>query len=105
MNPKHLLGIVLAASAFLIPLAAALQAQTDSTAKPPAVTSQQPATNKASVQSHSEGERIFMQNCSRCHTAPDGFSPSISGTVVHHMRVRASLSRHDEQELLRYFNP
>jgi cytochrome c5 len=52
-----------------------------------------------------EGERIFKQNCSRCHTAPEGFSPSISGTIVRHMRVRASLSRHDEQELLRFFNP
>jgi cytochrome c5 len=52
-----------------------------------------------------EGERIFKQNCSRCHTAPEGFSSSISGTIVRHMRVRASLSRHDEQELLRFFNP
>jgi cytochrome c5 len=54
---------------------------------------------------HSEGERIFVQNCSRCHNAPEGFSPRISGTIVRHMRVRASLSAHDEQELLRYFNP
>jgi cytochrome c5 len=52
-----------------------------------------------------DGQRIFDQNCSRCHTAPDGFSPRISGTVVRHMRVRASLSRHDEQELLRFLNP
>lgn len=52
-----------------------------------------------------EGQRVFDQNCSRCHNAPDGFSPRISGTVVRHMRVRASLSRHDEQELLRFLNP
>jgi cytochrome c5 len=52
-----------------------------------------------------EGQRIFEQNCSRCHTAPDGFSPRISGTVIRHMRVRASLSQHDEQELLRFLNP
>jgi cytochrome c5 len=52
-----------------------------------------------------EGQRVFDQNCSRCHTAPDGFSSRISGTVVRHMRVRASLSRHDEQELLRFLNP
>jgi cytochrome c5 len=52
-----------------------------------------------------EGQRVFEQNCSRCHTAPDGFSPRISGTVVRHMRVRASLSQHDEQELLRFLNP
>jgi mono/diheme cytochrome c family protein len=52
-----------------------------------------------------EGQRVFEQNCSRCHTAPDGFSSRISGTVVRHMRVRASLSQHDEQELLRFLNP
>jgi len=52
-----------------------------------------------------EGQRIFDQNCSRCHAAPNGFSSRISGTVVRHMRVRASLSQRDEQELLRFLNP
>jgi hypothetical protein len=52
-----------------------------------------------------EGQRVFDQNCSRCHTAPDGFSTRISGTVVRHMRVRASLSKRDEQALLRFLNP
>ena len=77
----------------------------------PAQKNQQPDAKKqttpANVSTHqqSEGERIYAQNCARCHTPPDGFSPRISGTVVHHMRVRASLSAHDEQELLRFFNP
>jgi len=105
MNLKHLLGIAVAASAFAVPLAAALQAQADSAAKAAPAPVHQAATKATAVQVHSAGERIFIQNCSRCHTAPEGFSPSISGTVVRHMRVRASLSRHDEQELLRYFNP
>lgn len=52
-----------------------------------------------------DGERIFQQNCSRCHTAPEGFSPRISGTVLRHMRMRASLSQKEEQELLRFLNP
>jgi cytochrome c5 len=52
-----------------------------------------------------EGKRIFEQQCSRCHNAPQGFSPRISGTIVRHMRVRASLSKHDEEELLHFFNP
>lgn len=56
-------------------------------------------------QQQNEGQRIFEQNCSRCHNAPEGFSPNISGTIVRHMRVRASLSKHDEEELLRFFNP
>jgi len=58
-----------------------------------------------STQPQSEGERVFQQNCWRCHNAPEGFSPRISGTIVRHMRVRASLSQHDEQELLKFLNP
>jgi mono/diheme cytochrome c family protein len=57
------------------------------------------------LQSQDDGQRVFEQNCSRCHTAPDGFSPRISGTVARHMRVRASLSRADEQALLHFLNP
>ena len=59
----------------------------------------------AAPQSGTEGQRIFEQQCSRCHNAPEGFSPRISGTILLHMRVRASLSRHDEEELLRFLNP
>jgi len=66
---------------------------------------QQSTATQAKPHVQSEGERIFAQNCSRCHTPPDGFSPRISGTIVRHMRVRASLSEHDEQELLRFLNP
>ncbi len=51
-----------------------------------------------------EGERVFEQNCARCHNAPDGFSPRITATIVRHMRVRANLSAHDEEVLLHYFN-
>jgi len=67
-----------------------------------------PSTNTPGVTSYTQdndGERIFQQQCARCHSVPEEFSPRISGTIVRHMRVRASLSRHDEQELLRFFNP
>ncbi|MEI9970350.1 MAG: hypothetical protein WDM87_17675 [Terracidiphilus sp.] len=47
----------------------------------------------------------FKQNCFRCHAEPEGFSPSISGTIVRHMRVRASLSQHEEEQLLQFLNP
>jgi cytochrome c5 len=57
-----------------------------------------------SAQAEDEGQRVFEQNCSRCHATPEGFSPRISGTIVRHMRVRANLSQHDEQLLLKYFN-
>lgn len=65
----------------------------------------QPNATHPNNPKQSEGQTIFEQNCARCHTPPDGFSPRISGTIVHHMRVRANLSEHDVQELLRFFNP
>jgi cytochrome c5 len=78
----------------------AMRSGTQATAAPVKKT----AATKSSRE-HDDGERIFQQNCSRCHAAPEGFSPRISGTIVRHMRIRASLSQHDEQELLRFLNP
>jgi len=66
---------------------------------------QTPVHPKPVAQSEDEGQRVFEENCSRCHNAPEGFSPRISGTIVRHMRMRANLSREDEQKLLRFFNP
>jgi cytochrome c5 len=63
-----------------------------------------PASSTAQ-QHEDEGSRIFRQNCSRCHNTPEGFSPRISGTVLRHMSVRASLSMRDKAELLRFLNP
>jgi cytochrome c5 len=60
---------------------------------------------QARPQPSSDGERAFRRNCSRCHQAPESFSPSISGTIVRHMRVRANLSREDERAILKYLNP
>jgi cytochrome c5 len=102
MNGKHLiLTIALLTSAGAFTTAA----QDSST----------PATKKALGHSHSkqaalqdqqdEGQRIFERRCSSCHNAPEGFSPRMSGTVVRHMRVRASLSQHEEEALMRFFNP
>lgn len=51
------------------------------------------------------GQKVFEQNCSRCHNAPEGFPPSVSGTIATHMRVRAGLSEADYKALLRYLNP
>lgn len=60
-------------------------------------------------ESHANGEgrgqEVFNQNCSRCHNQPEGISPSISGTVAMHMRVRANLSEADYKALLRFLNP
>jgi mono/diheme cytochrome c family protein len=63
------------------------------------------AKKGANERQQSAGQRKFNQNCSRCHKAPQGFPPQISGTILRHMRVRASLSQQDEQEILRFLNP
>jgi cytochrome c5 len=106
MSQKYPFICTLLLSASFAFLFATLQAQSQAAPQASARPVKKQAANTRSSQQHQdEGSRIFDQNCSRCHAAPEGFSPSISGTVVRHMRVRASLSRHDEEELLRFLNP
>jgi len=103
MSQNYLLVLAFAVGALLTPGVARTQDQPAAPAAPP----HQKTTGapQKATQPHSDGDRIFAQNCSRCHATPEGFSPRISGTIVRHMRVRAQLSRDDEQELLRFFNP
>jgi cytochrome c5 len=84
-----------------------LFAQTSSAPSTPTTsnTKQNKSASTQAVHQSDDGQRVFDQNCSRCHNAPQGFSPHISGTIVRHMRVRASLSKEDEQALLRFLNP
>jgi hypothetical protein len=96
---KQLLGLIALTAAPLLP---PVMAQDHPPAAP---ASKKPTVAQASPQHEDDGQRIFEQNCSRCHNAPEGFSPRITGTIVRHMRVRASLSKHDEEELLHFFNP
>jgi cytochrome c5 len=108
VNLRDTLAGMLLLAAVGAALAAATPGTAQSTTEDLQQTSQ-PTNNAApkhqAAQSADEGERIFEQNCSRCHNAPEGFSSRISGTIVRHMRVRANLSRRDEQELLKYLNP
>jgi len=60
---------------------------------------------KVQATSPSRGEQVFHQNCYRCHQEPRGFSPSVSGTIAKHMRVRANLSDEDYKALLKFLNP
>lgn len=91
-------GLVLA---FALPALSASQAPSSQT---PAAASKQ--TNEhAPATEQSVGERKFNQNCSRCHKAPESFPPHISGTILRHMRVRASLSEQDERDILHFLNP
>jgi hypothetical protein len=59
----------------------------------------------AATNAQSEGERLFAVNCGRCHQPPMSISPRTTGTIIMHMRVRARLSRKDEQALLKFLAP
>jgi mono/diheme cytochrome c family protein len=81
-------------------------AQSDKSAAKSAVSDRNPKLAESRKKDESSsGEQKFQQNCSRCHNAPESFPPHISGTIVKHMRVRASLSEEDAREILRYLNP
>jgi cytochrome c5 len=51
------------------------------------------------------GEKVFADNCSRCHIPPMTLSQRVTGTVIEHMRVRARMSRKDQQLLLKFLAP
>ncbi|MDT8067886.1 MAG: hypothetical protein ROO76_06925 [Terriglobia bacterium] len=48
------------------------------------------------------GAELFAIHCGRCHQPPDDLSPRVIPAVLAHMRTRAMLSHHDEQELLKF---
>jgi cytochrome c5 len=85
-----------------------LEAQSQTNEPQPASTA--PASHAGQQKQHQQqqqdrGEAVFVANCSRCHMPPSGISPRITGSVVMHMRVRARLSRADEQALLHFLAP
>ena len=79
-------------------------AQSSSAPKPPRVPAK-PAAKADSTKQPDVGQRTFDANCGRCHSFPEQLSPSITGTVVRHMRVRANLSAEDEKEILKFLAP
>src|SRR5216684_2647217 len=76
-----------------------------SPAPKPAGTAAKPAAKANSTKQPDVGQRKFDANCGRCHSFPEQLSPSITGTVVRHMRVRANLSAEDEKDILRFLAP
>ena len=75
-----------------------------STAPRPKVAAK-PAAKPDPTKQTDVGQRKFDANCGRCHSFPEQLSPSITGTVVRHMRVRANLSAEDEKDILRFLAP
>jgi hypothetical protein len=49
-----------------------------------------------------QGEQRFRANCGRCHAAPQKFPPRMMGTVLRHMRVRATITDQDRRLILLY---
>jgi cytochrome c5 len=49
-----------------------------------------------------QGEQRYRANCSRCHSAPQKFSPRMMSTILRHMRVRATLTDEDMRLVLLY---
>jgi cytochrome c5 len=101
MKSKILVPIALMASIVSTTL---VLAQASTVVKPAS------APAKAAVKADSAkqpdiGQRKFDANCGRCHNAPEQLSPSLTGTVVRHMRVRAILSAQDEKDILRFLAP
>jgi cytochrome c5 len=82
-----------------------LSATAQAPQNPAAKTTPASGATHAAQQHANDGQRVFEQNCSRCHNPPDGFSPRISSTVVRHMRVRANLSEADMKAIEKFFHP
>lgn len=100
IHPRLAMAFASSACVLLLLLAPLLRAHPLSQPTP---RSQTAASAKGAAQS--DGERLFRQHCSRCHDAPQSFPSQISGTVLRHMRIRASLSANGEKELLKFLNP
>lgn len=102
---KHLEIITLGLALSITALAAASSLSQDQSGA-----GAQPETNsKLSRSAHpaspDRGQRVFQQNCARCHSAPEGFSPSASAAIARHMRVHANLSDSEYKALLHFLNP
>lgn len=100
MNKKIFLQSALLAS---ITTATLVHAQTP--AAPKAAPATKAAAKPDTTKQTDVGQRKFDANCGRCHSFPEQLSPSLTGTVVRHMRVRANLSAEDEKDILRFLAP
>jgi hypothetical protein len=69
------------------------------------LSSKKSAANSNNQAKSVTGEEVFQANCGRCHRPPMTISQRATGTIIMHMRVRARLSRQDEELLLKYMAP
>jgi len=95
MKGKILVGIWLLALMSAIGVAAA-SPRTNTTTEPVVRNSAEADTMRL------EGEKRFRANCGRCHAAPQKFPPRMMGTIIRHMRVRATITDEDMRLVLFY---
>lgn len=102
MNRNIQIHLILAVSVLSATVA---MAQTSPASKPVNSPAKPAAAKVDTTKQPDVGQRKFDANCGRCHSAPEQLSPSLTGTVVRHMRVRASLSAQDEKDILKFLAP
>jgi len=61
--------------------------------------------NETAANDAAKGEKLFHDNCGRCHNPPEDLSPREARAVIRKMRVRAMLSAEDEKLILEYIAP
>jgi cytochrome c5 len=98
---KFMLGLPLLAVSLTLGVAIAV----GQTQEQPQQSPNKPASQAAKTASLDRGAKVFEQNCSRCHNAPEALSPRVSGAVAMHMRVRADLSNEDYKALRQFLKP
>jgi mono/diheme cytochrome c family protein len=102
MRKRLGIAAALVMAAMFLALAAAAKTSGKKDTPAPSSTSAPANQSEQSNDMRLEGEKRFRANCSRCHTAPPKFPPRMMGTIVRHMRVRATLTDQDMRLILRY---
>ncbi|HEX7287437.1 MAG TPA: cytochrome c [Candidatus Angelobacter sp.] len=103
MKMRTAISAALLALAMGLALAAVAKTKgTKSTGDTPATPSAAANQSEQDSNLRLEGEKRFRANCSRCHAAPPKFPPRMMGTIVRHMRVRATITDQDMRLILRY---
>ena len=49
-----------------------------------------------------DGDKLFKENCSRCHQSPGDFPPAQTATIMRHMRVRANLTADETKAIYEF---
>lgn len=102
MKFRLVMFAMLLSLAMSLALSAAAKAKTAGGKDTPATASATASQNEQDNNLRLEGEKRFRSNCGRCHTAPPKFAPRMMGTIVRHMRVRATITDQDMRLILRY---